>query len=61
MQVLDEIKKASNRELSRWLAECERRHPEFINTEASIKDEMRRRELATAMKPTSVMARRPSR
>jgi hypothetical protein len=44
MQVLEELKKSTTRELQRWLAECERHHPERINTEASIKDELRRRE-----------------
>lgn len=44
MSVLQQIRTASNRELARWLAECEAKHPEFINTEATIKDEIRRRD-----------------
>ena len=39
-----QIRSSSNQELAKWLRDCEKQHPLFINTEAAIKDEMRRRD-----------------
>lgn len=38
------LNRLSIRGLQRWLEEVERKHPEFINTESMIKDELRKRE-----------------
>lgn len=43
-QMRTEIKRSTTRQLQQWLADCERRHPEMINTEAMLKDEIRKRD-----------------